>query len=84
MIERQIRRKRSNAASRVGCLAYRDIGSMQLGMSADAVGCWLLAVGCSAGQNCVWALHLYICTQGYMSIDVSVTFDLDWGIKLLC
>jgi hypothetical protein len=52
---------------------------MQLGMSARAVGCWLLTV-----QLDRTAFGHCICTQGYMSIDVLVNFDLDRGIILLC
>lgn len=85
MIERQIGRKGSNAASRRWRLAYRDVGSRYAARYVSrrcwllAVGCWLLAVqlGRTAFGYCIY-------TQGYMSIDVSVTLDLGWGIILLC
>lgn len=51
---------------------------MQLGMSAGAVGCWLLAV-----QLDRTAFGHCICTQGYMLIDILGSFDLDGDIVLL-
>lgn len=54
MIEIQIGRKGSNAASRVG-VWHTGIQVVCSSVCQQA----LLAVGCSAGQNCVWALHLY-------------------------
>lgn len=76
MIEGQ-RKKGFKCCEPRWCLAYRDVGSMQLGMSAGAVGCWLFS----------WAelrLGIAFVPRGYMSIDVLVNFDWDWGIILLC
>lgn len=59
---------------RAAFVSYRDVDGMQLDMSVHAVGC-------SAGQVCVWALHLY--PGAYVDRRIG-QFRSGLGIILLC